>query len=91
VDDLIFSKLRGVFTSKKAWEILSTTYHGNDKVKTVKLQTLRTHFETLKMTKFENIDQFMTRFIGIANQIRLTGEVIPDQRIVVLKSLPNKF
>jgi hypothetical protein len=57
------------------------------------LQTLRTHFETLKMTESENIDQFMTRVMGIVNQIRLTGEAIPDQRIVekVLRSLPNKF
>jgi hypothetical protein len=45
------------------------------------------------MTEPENVDQFMTRVMGIVNQIRLTGEDIPDQRIVekVLKSLPNKF
>jgi hypothetical protein len=45
------------------------------------------------MTKSENIDQFMTRVMGIVNQIRLTGEAILDQRIVekVLKSLPKKF
>jgi hypothetical protein len=93
VDDSIFSKITGVVTSKQAWDILRTTYQGNDKVKTVKLQTLRTHFETLKMTESENVDQFMTRVMGIVNQIRLTGEAIPDQRIVekVLKSLPKKF
>jgi hypothetical protein len=51
------------------------------------------HFETLKMTEYENIDQFMTRVMGIINQIRLSGQDIPDQRIVekVLKSIPNKF
>ena len=49
VDDSIFSKITGVVTSKQAWDILSTTYQGNDKVKTINLQTLRTHFETLKM------------------------------------------
>jgi hypothetical protein len=40
-------------------------YQGNDRVKIVKMQTLRTHFETLKMTEFENVDQFMTRLMGI--------------------------
>ena len=40
------------------------------------------HFETLKMTESENINQFMTRVMGIVNQIMLTGEDIPDQRIV---------
>jgi hypothetical protein len=45
------------------------------------------------MTESENVDQFMTRVMGIVNQIRLTGEVITDQRIVekVFKSLPKKF
>jgi hypothetical protein len=45
------------------------------------------------MTESENVDQFMTRVMGIVNQIRLTGEDILDQRIVenVLRSLPKKF
>jgi hypothetical protein len=45
------------------------------------------------MTESENIDQFMTRVMGIVNQIRLTSEDIPDQIIVekVLKILPNKY
>jgi hypothetical protein len=93
MDDSIFSKITGVVTSKQAWDILSTAYQGNDKVKKVKLQTLRTHFETLKMIESENVDTFMTRVMGIVNQIRLTSEAIPDQRIVekVLRSLPKKF
>jgi hypothetical protein len=69
VDDLIFPKITGVVTSKQAWDILKSTYQGNDRVKTFKLQTFRTHFETLKMTESENIDQFMTRVMGIVNQI----------------------
>jgi hypothetical protein len=82
VDDSIFSKITGASTTKQAWDILKSAYQGNDKVKTVKLQTLRTQFETLKMTELENVDQFMTRVMGIVNQIRLTGEQIEDQRIV---------
>jgi len=44
------------------------------------------------MTKFENIDQFMNKVMGIVNQIRLTGEAIPDQRIFekVLRIIPRK-
>jgi hypothetical protein len=93
VDDSIFSKITGAGTSKQAWDILKSSYQGNDKVKTVKLQTLRTQFKTLRMTSSENVDQFMTRLMGIVNQIRLTGETITDQRIVekILISLPKKF
>jgi hypothetical protein len=41
----------------------------------------------------ENVDQFITRVMGIMNQIRLTSEAIPDQCIVekFLISLPKKF
>ena len=71
VDDSIFSKITGANTSKQAWDILKSAYQGNDKVKTVKLQTLRTQFETLRITESKNVDQFMTRVMGIVNQIRL--------------------
>jgi hypothetical protein len=93
VDDTIFSKITGTGTSKQAWDILKYSYQGNDKVKIVKLQTLRTQFETLRMTESENVDQFMTRVMGIVNQIRLIGETINDQRIFekILRSLPKKF
>jgi hypothetical protein len=77
VDDLIFSKITGAGTSKQAWDILKYSYQGNDRVKTVKLQTLMTQFETLRMTESENVDQFMTRVMGIVNQIRLTGKCYP--------------
>ena len=45
------------------------------------------------MTESENVDQFMTRVMGIVNHIRVTGESILDQRIVekVLRILPMKF
>ena len=68
MDDSIFSKITGFVTSKQAWQILKSAYQGNNRVKIVKLQTLRTHFETLKMTESENIDQFMTSVMGIVNQ-----------------------
>ena len=54
--DSIFSKLTSVGTSKQAWDILKFSYQGNDRVKKVKLQTLRTQFETLRMTESENVD-----------------------------------
>jgi hypothetical protein len=45
------------------------------------------------MTESENVDQFMTRVMGIVNQIRLNHEAIPDQIIFdkFLIILPNKF
>jgi hypothetical protein len=93
MDDSIFSKITGAGTSKQARDILKSPYQGNDRVKTVKLQTMRTQFETLRMTASETMNQFMTSVMGIVNQIRLTGETITDQCIFekVLRSLPKKF
>jgi len=51
-------------------------------VKIAKLQTLRRQFQTLKMKEAENIDQFMTRVIGVVNQIKIQGNKIEDQKIV---------
>ena len=49
LDDSIFPKISGAKSSKAIWDILKAAYQGNEKVKVVKLQTLRTQFETLKM------------------------------------------
>ena len=77
----------------KYWDILKAAYQGNEKVKVVKLQTLRTQFETLKMHGSETVDQYMTRVMGIVNLLRTNAEELDDQRVVekVLRSLPTKF
>ena len=59
----------------------------------MKLQTLRTRFETLKMNNSENVDQYMTRVMGIVNQLRTNGEELDDQSAVekILRGLPTKY
>jgi hypothetical protein len=37
VDDSIFSNITGAGTSKQAWDILKSSYQGNDRVKIIKL------------------------------------------------------
>jgi hypothetical protein len=83
LDDSIFPKIIGSKTLKEAWDILKLSYKGNDKVKIVRLQTLRTQFETLKMSESESVDQFMTKVMGIMNQLRINGDKeIRDGRVV---------
>ena len=94
LDDSIFPKIIGSKSAKEAWDILQMAYKGNDKVKTVRLQTLRTQFEILKMVESESVDQFMTKVMGIVNQLRINGEKeLTNQRVVekVLRCLPKKF
>ena len=61
---------------------MKVVYQGNDIVKTVKLHTLRSSFETIKMSDIKNLDQFMSRVARIVNQVKLIGETIIDQKIV---------
>ena len=74
LDDSIFPKIIGAKSAKEAWDILKMDYKGNYKVKTVRLQTLRTQFEILRMIESESVDQFMTKVMGIVNQLRINGE-----------------
>jgi len=93
VDDSIFPKITRASSAKKPWDILELAYRGNDKVKTVKLRTLRREFETLKMKEEENIDEFVTSVMGVLNQLRIHGEKIEDQKDIekILRSFPKKF
>jgi hypothetical protein len=74
LDDSIFPKIIGAKIAKEAWDILKLDYKGNAKVKIVRLQTLRTQFETIKMSESESVDQFMTKVMGIMNRLRINGE-----------------
>ena len=93
IADSIFDKITDSSTTKEVWNILKVVYQGNDTMKTFKLHTLRAWLETLKMIDIENVDQFMTRVMGVVNQIKLIGETIRDQKIVekLLRSVPKKY
>ena len=53
VDEAIFERISTATSAKAAWEILQSTYQGEDKVKMVRLQALRSEFDTLKMKDSE--------------------------------------
>ena len=49
LDDDNFEKISDTTSAKQAWEKLQTSYKGEEKVKKVRLQTLRGEFESLHM------------------------------------------
>jgi len=59
----------------------------------VRIQTLRSEFDTLKMKDLESIGDYLNRVISIVNQLKVNGEKIENQRIVekILRSLIRKF
>lgn len=93
MDESIFPRVAATTRSKRAWEILETTYQGITKVKVAKLQSLRRSFENLQMNESESIYQFMNKVMNIVNQIRANGEYLIEQKIIekIMRSLPSKF
>ena len=59
----------------------------------VKKQTLRHEFETLHMKSNESVQEFMSRVVAIVNQMRIYGDKMVDEIVVmkVLRSLAPRF
>ncbi|KAL3322718.1 hypothetical protein AABB24_040021 [Solanum stoloniferum] len=93
LDDGMFEKVADATTSKEAWEILQNSLQGVDKVKKIKLQTLRVDFEVLKTKESESISDLFSRLIVVVNQLRRYGEEVDDVRAVekIFRSLIPKF
>ena len=93
VDEAIFDRIETATTAKEAWDKLYTSYKDDDKVNMVRLQTLRSEFDNLRMKDSECIEDYFDRVISIVNQLRINSENLEDQRVVekVLRSLTRKF
>ncbi|KAM1892747.1 hypothetical protein ACFX14_035869 [Malus domestica] len=93
LEDSTFEKVAEATTSKQVWDTLSTIYKGVDRVKKVRLQSLRADFETTHMNEGESISDYHSRLIVIVNQMRINSERLDEVRVVekILQSLTSKF
>ena len=93
LEDSTFEKVAEATTSKQVWDTLSTIYKGVDRVKKVRLQSLRADFETAHINEGESISDYHSRLILIVNQMRRNGERLDEVRVVekILRSLTSKF
>ncbi|XP_019416446.1 PREDICTED: uncharacterized protein LOC109327744 [Lupinus angustifolius] len=93
VDDIHFEKIQNATTSKGAWDILIRSHEGGDKIKKVKLQTLRRQYELLHMEECGRIGEYFTKVLTITNQMKGYGESIIDLMVIekIMRSLPQKF
>lgn len=92
VNSSIFERVSEATSSKEAWDNLSRAFAGAEKLKKVRLQTLRRQYENLQMEK-ESIAEFFTKVVTITNNMKNCGETLTDQVIVekILRSLTPRF
>ncbi|KAK8602035.1 hypothetical protein V6N12_051857 [Hibiscus sabdariffa] len=93
VDESGFEKIAGATTSKEAWDTLGKVFKGADRVKQVRLQTLRGELESMKMKESESVSEYITRVQAVVNQLIRNGETLTDARVVekILRSLTDNF
>ncbi|XP_048496509.1 uncharacterized protein LOC104889332 [Beta vulgaris subsp. vulgaris] len=80
-------------TSNEAWRIMLKSYKGDDRVKQIRLQTLRGEFESLSMDDSKSISTYYDRVQSTIIQMKINGENITDERVVqkIIRSLNSDF
>ena len=93
VDESGFKKIANSMSSKEAWEILEKAYKVDNRVKQVRLQTLRGELERMKMKEDEGVAEYVSRVETLVNQLCRNGEMLPACRVVekILRSLTDDF
>jgi hypothetical protein len=88
-----FVKVMHCESAKEIWDKLKNVYEGDTKVKSAKLQSYRSQFESLKMEESEDIATYFLRIDEVVNTMRGLGEKVNNNIIVqkVLRSLPARF
>ncbi|KAK0576845.1 hypothetical protein LWI29_024227 [Acer saccharum] len=93
LDSVIFEKIAHTTSAKRAWDVLMNTYKGVEKVKKVRLQTMRRQLELLQMKKTEKVADYFSQTLALVNQMKSNGETISDVQIMekILRTLTEKF
>jgi len=76
VSEVIFARIMACETTKEAQDKLKEEFEESDKVKAVRLLTLKREFELLKIKESESVRDYGAKLMKIVNQIRLYGESI---------------
>ncbi|XP_055806936.1 uncharacterized protein LOC129875694 [Solanum dulcamara] len=93
LSDMIFTRIMTFETPKEAWEKLKDEFDGSDRVKIVKLLTLKRELEMLRMKEGDTVKEYSAKLVKIVSKIRLFGETFPDSKVVekMMISLPARF
>ncbi|XP_026397112.1 uncharacterized protein LOC113291839 [Papaver somniferum] len=93
VHESLMDRVIYIKQAKAAWDGLVSYYTGSDKVKNVRLQTLKRTYELLQMDSTETISDFFSKILNLVNEVKANGDTVEDSAVVekILRSLSEKF
>lgn len=89
----LLASIASANTANEACVTLQKVCQGNHKIMVVKLQTLRQSLENLRIKNTEGVQDYITRVLELANQMKALGDTVPKAMVVgkLLRSLGRKF
>jgi hypothetical protein len=78
VDLVNFQKVENATSAKECWEILEKGHAGNEKLKQVRLQTLKRQFELLQMESNEKVSDYFNWITQVSNVMKACGDIVTD-------------
>ncbi|XP_056698119.1 uncharacterized protein [Spinacia oleracea] len=85
------NRVMGCKNAKQIWDLLQVTHEGTNEVKRSKIDLLMHQYELFTMKPSETIQDMITRFTNIINELNSLGKIItPEEQVrKVLRSLPQ--
>ncbi|XP_024171544.1 uncharacterized protein LOC112177486 [Rosa chinensis] len=80
-------------TAKNIWDSMKQKFQGSTRIKRAQLQALRGEFEVLQMKEGEQVNEYFSRTLAIANKMKTHGEKMEQVVIIekILSSMTSKF
>lgn len=79
--------------SQRSLGCLEDQFMGADRVKTARIQTLKSEFESLNMKETEGVDEFAMKVTNIVSTMSSLGDTVDESYVVkkLLRAVPAKF
>ncbi|XP_070031740.1 uncharacterized protein [Nicotiana tomentosiformis] len=76
--------------AKQIWDALQTAHEGTNQVKRPRIELLMRNYELFSMKESEHIQDMITRFTIVTNELKSLGKVFTSEELVskVLRILP---
>ncbi|XP_070676324.1 uncharacterized protein [Malus domestica] len=78
----VYERVVKAENAKQTWDMIENAYRGKEKVKKVRLQSLRKEFEKLEMKEDETIKDYFIRVTFIVNQMASNGKILEMQELL---------